>query len=54
MKPRTAGQTLALVVVGAGLSTLLSVLLFGFLADRREAAQSAPLPGPIVPGHGTV
>lgn len=53
MKPRTAAQSLALVLLGAGVSTLLSVLLFDTLAERREAKASGVLPGPIVPGHGS-
>ena len=53
MKARSRGQTLALVLVGAGISTLFSVLLFDFLSERRERAALEPLPGPIVPGHGS-
>ncbi len=53
MKPRTAGQSLALVLFGVGLSTLATVLLFDYLAERRDRALAAPLPGPIVPGHGS-
>jgi hypothetical protein len=53
MKPRTPAQTFALVLLGAGLSTLASVLLFDVLSDRRDRKADAPLPGTIVPGHSS-
>jgi len=53
MKPRTGGQTLALVVVGGVVASLVSGLVFHLLQRERDRAELRPLPGPIVPGHGS-
>jgi hypothetical protein len=54
MPDRTKGQTLALMIVGGVVSSLCSAVVFGLLAKAKEADARQPLPGPIVPGHGTV
>ena len=53
MKPRSDGQTLAIVVIGGVVAALVSSLAFHLLEREKERADRALLLGPIVPGHGS-
>jgi hypothetical protein len=52
-KERTTGQTIALMVVSAAVSAVVSSVVFYFVGEAKERARLAPLPGPIAPGQGS-